>query len=105
MIKFHGNTIVSMAFLWELHGIPKASWQSMEYKCGNTWKIPWNYMLPWISMESHGTPYKLHWFSMEIPWRISVRGGQAARSYYARRTLHSYAIPIIKILQYFLVKY
>jgi len=26
-----------------------------------------------ISMESHGTPYKLHWFSMEIPWRISVR--------------------------------
>jgi len=27
-----------------------------------------------ISMESHGTPYKLHWFSMEIPWRISVRG-------------------------------
>ena len=28
-----------------------------------------------ISMESHGTPYKLHWFSMEIPWRISVRVG------------------------------
>ena len=32
-----------------------------------------------ISMESHGTPYKLHWFSMEIPWRISVRDPAAGR--------------------------
>ena len=70
-MEHHRNTMVTMEILWNtmasvvLHGnfIWKHAVTSME-----------NHGLHGIPMEHHDPPYKLHRFSMEKPWWISVRG-------------------------------